>query len=252
MQIKLEQSELYYLLQSHNATQVLGLDDSYFQPESDALHRQHLQEGFESLIQHGWLVPDGQGYRTNTAMMLLTAVLAAPEWVLVVIRVVPGQGEQILTYSLAQEYLVEQFRAEDGAYIVTRLEDRQMLLERLYAAFQIPETHACAVEVEVDPAAFGRAPKDSEAESLVFWRQQLPDPHRDLSERFTQLHGQGRIQAVSLTGDQPALQVDLIIVQDSRGESWSIVELPSGQARLSPLTQAQMAEFIKSIYPVMV
>jgi|GEM_PF-5634689 len=250
MQAKLTTTELAYLLHTHGANSVLGLDDATFFPQDENVRRTLQSDGFAALQKNGWLVPEGNAFHTNSTMMLLAAVLAAPEWVLVVGRIVEnGAGQQLLTYSVAQEYLVEQFQADDGEYVLTRIEDKEILLNRLYNTFRTLETHSFTDSVSVEATIFGEVPRESTTEAIEFWGEKLPVHSDTLARRFSQLQRHGRLRTYILKDGQPGMTLELAIVQDSQGELWSIAEGISGKVTLSPLTTTKMAELLMGKFP---
>lgn len=242
MQVAFETSELAYVLHSLGAQHVIGLDHSTFFPEDEQARRSLLAEGFSALQRNARLIPEGKTFYTNPHMMLLAAVLAAPERVLVMERIV-SQGVQVFTYSFAVEHIVEQFQAENGAYILTQLADMDAVLERLRAAFLIPTDNGVGKDVEVDASWLERRVRKASPEG---------PGHRDASlasgpawaQRLVQLQPRGRLLTMSDLSSTPQTQ-DILLAQDDQGQLWAIWQSAADKFRLAPLNRARLAQLLE-------
>lgn len=249
MQAKLETSELAYLLHMHGATSVAGLDQAVFFPKSEEKQHQLLSEGLAKLQQNGWLVYEFDGYRSNVSAILLSAVLAAPEWVLVVERVVRNAGQQRLTYSMADKHLVEQFRSEDGNYILTGLSAQAALNERLCAAFQISKNHSFSESFLTDIEWFDGILSQQEQLQFTNAPQKSNDELATLGQHITPLRRHGRLQWVSWQNERLQILVEIGLLRDKQDELWAIQETESGRITLSPLTTSRLGSLMVAQTP---
>lgn len=234
MQAKLEASELGYLLQTHGAQRIAGLATERFFPPEEAMREAMLAQGFAALVDHGWLVPADGGYRTNISMMLLSAVIAAPERLLVVTRAVED-GVQILTYSWAQQFIVEMFEADDRHYILTSLESNEAVFERLRAAFQISDTPNAAEPIKLAQADLGFAFSGTVEEKRQFWRKRLSGATEENADHLAECSRCGLLTQFGRNESEPTPQIDLIILKDKAGKRWGLLERDE-QVMLYPLT----------------
>lgn len=138
MQAKLTVDEFAYLLQGLDTRQVIGVDNARLFPTGDLSRTSLLDQGFNSLQEHGWLQADGSTFRTHTPLILMCAVVAQPEQTIMLTYKLSSGVEQIITYYLAQEMIVEQFLTSDQEYLLTQLDTYADLVQRLQQALQIP------------------------------------------------------------------------------------------------------------------
>lgn len=244
MQAKLEASELGYLLQTHGAQRVAGLTTERFFPQEEATREAMLAQGFAALVDHGWLVAADGGYRTNTSMMLLSAVVATPERLLMVTRVAED-GVQILTYSWAQQFIVEMFEADDRNYILTNLESNEAVIERLRAAFQIADTHTATEPIKLPQANLALAFTGTVEEKRQFWRNHLSDTHESHADNMAESRRRGLLTQFVYAFDERTAQADLIILEDKSGKQWALIE-SNEQVMLYPLTVDILQKLLES------
>lgn len=243
-QVKLDATELAFLLHLQGAKRVLGLDEGYFFPEDQALLDERMAEGFQLLKKHGWLIPDAddEGLNTNTSIMLLTAVLAAPEKQLVVQRMVEHDQFQLLTYSWAQDYLVEQYRTVDNHYILTNLQNEEAVIDRLASAFEISES-AETYKIQVPVSAFQEIVTTSDQQQRITeWQAILSSDQQGLAFQLATLIRVGILALQKVNAQVPA---EIILFRDGQGVCWSLQE-KNQMIILTTLTRHELAQILAS------
>lgn len=242
MQLKLQTEELAYLLHAHGAQQVVGLDKQRFFPNADQDRNRLLSEGFSTLQRNGWLVQDGNAFRTNTTMMLLTSVLAAPDRVLMVERVVPGKGTQILTYAVSLGLIVEHFQAADTGHVVTQIESHNIIFERVVDAFQIKDIHPFTHSVQVNTNLPENVSISLAEDLAAALGKALAETSGDFAERFVEVEIRGRVRSIRLRRGQPELVDHMVFLWDYHRELWVLCKDEADELTLFPLTTSWAIE----------
>ena len=105
----LEPSEFLYLLSTLAATSILGFDNERVFPVDGEERQSRLGEGFRKLQEHGWLRPADQPGQLNLddALILMVAVVANPEAVILTSRNTSATGRELLSHYLAVQTIVE-------------------------------------------------------------------------------------------------------------------------------------------------
>lgn len=125
-------AEFAYLLNLVSAEQIIGVDNDNLFPKDEAHHARLLADGFDQLVEKGWLSREDRPnrYNLNNELMLLVAVIANPELTMMSQRYFAG-GEQIVTYYLAEGRIVEQVRTDVDAYCITNIPSFSTATNRL-------------------------------------------------------------------------------------------------------------------------
>ncbi|MCL4868734.1 MAG: hypothetical protein KJ063_07195 [Anaerolineae bacterium] len=149
-QAKLEICELAYLLHSLNAEQVIGLDNERLFPTDSAATQTLLETGLTALKTNGWLVPDEYGFKMAPQLWLLTAIMVQPEQIVVYNRRVESAGEQVVTYYLSQDIIVEQFLSKDDHYLLSHISGVVDFINHLSHLLNLPEQRVWEQSFELD------------------------------------------------------------------------------------------------------
>lgn len=231
MQAKLQLSEFAYLLHSLGASKVIGVNNSQLFPPDDQALDSLLQQGFSALEDHGWLVPDEQGYKTHTGLVLLTAVVANPEFVIVVTLAAPDGGKQFVTYYGVQNIIVEQIFTSERYYLLTQLDKFDVIVERLGQALSITiEAPPWPKAVSVESNAFENVMQQTtngnlmELEAvLIASNDKIPNVS-SLAHIMKMLRPVGRVECANLSGDQLNAWYDILFYQDVDNHTWAMTK----------------------------
>lgn len=262
MQARLQPGEFAYLLHSLGASKVIGVNNSQLFPQEARSLDALLQQGFSALLDHGWLVPDEQGYKTHTGLVLLTAVVANPEYVIVLTLAPPDGGKQFVTYYLAQDIIVEQMLTTERDYLLTQLDTFSIIVERLTQALSIDAkphdwSDTISVESNVFEDVMQRLMNNNlhELENLLTASNNNISDMSSLAGILNSLRPIGRLEGANLSGDQRIVWYDILFYQDKNNHTWamtkntevdSLVFHPFNQAALSALLSKIVSTDIKS------
>jgi hypothetical protein len=231
MQARLQPSEFAYLLQSLGASKVIGANNSQLFPQEDHMLDSLLQQGFSALEEHGWLVPDERGYKTNTGLVLLTAVIANPEFAVFLTLAAPDGGKQFVTYYLAQNIIVEQIFTSERHYLLTQLDKFDMIVERLGKALSIgAKVHPWADAISVESNAFENAMQQVTNDNLMALEAVLRTSNDEISNVSSlarimkTLRPVGRVECANLSGDQLKVWYDIFFYQDVDSHIWAMTK----------------------------
>ena len=117
------------------------------------------------------------------------------------------------------------------------------MLERLYAAFEIAETHSMSQPIALNQDAVSVAFGGSSAEKESFWQNHLPNALQQVAKNLAHCQRRGLLNLISQVDPQSPQQTDLAILQDLGGEQWILTE-EENQVILFPLTQAQLKRLL--------
>lgn len=252
MQAILDSSEFAYLLQMVGATRVVGVDNSLLFPGDDQANVLLLQQGLEALQAHGWLVPDGKGFRTHTGVVVLTAVVANPELVVFLTLATPDGSKQFATYYMGQDIVVEQLFTTEQQYVLTRLANFQAVIERLGQALAITDVPPpSATPVALPRGAFEEGFRQGGNGRLAALKKMLHDaddglqtiddiPH--LASLLQGLRPVGSVEIGHLAGGRLTSRRDLMFFRDGENNCWAMTRnAETDQLVFHPLTLADFA-----------
>ena len=257
MQMRLQSGEFAYLLHTVGTNKVVGVDNAQLFPAEKHESETLLQHGFSALKEHGWLVPDEQGYIIHTELVLLTAVVANPEFVFVLTLATPNGGKQFATYYLAQGFIVEQIFTSEREYLLSKLEQFDMLVEQIGQALSITtEAHPWVDAVSVESGAFEQAMRQTTNGNLNELKTLLSSSNDEIS-KISSLAGvlktlqpMGRVECVKLSGNQLQIWYDMFVYLDVDKHTWIMTSDPQTDfLTFHPLDFAAFAAFLSKITP---
>lgn len=155
--IVLEKPEFAYLLGVIQATSVVGVDDMTLFPADQAERDATYESGFKLLQEHGWLTPiDNTNERNlNDLLLLMTAVVADPAYVVFTARNSGGRNQQLLLHYLAEPEIVELSATPDQKYRIGLVPDRAAMLQRIQEMLGLPEkAEAPRFQFNIEEQAF--------------------------------------------------------------------------------------------------
>jgi hypothetical protein len=134
----LEPAELAYLLQMLNASSLLGADNAQLFPEDDVANDALLEQGFERLQSHGWLLADAESSKMvfNDRLIYLIAVMASPDAAILTMRQEKDSGQQLIAYYLASQIIAEQMKTADRRYQLAFVPSATILVQRIKSVIQ--------------------------------------------------------------------------------------------------------------------
>lgn len=255
MQAKLKPSELSYLLHTLGAKKAVGVNNAALFPDEDAAREALLAEGFAALEEDGWLVRQNGSFRTNTNLMLLTAVLAAPEYTLMLTRRLPDDKKQTITYYLAEGIIVEQFYTADGQYLLTKLDSLADVTERLCLALGIPqEPVGEATAVTLNTNKFESAAEQAKSGSLLEFTNLLSsaglpkEKAKQLAFQISRFQPVGNIEIAAFSGEQIRGLTNIILLKGEKG-IWAIMPGPQPeQITLQTLDASSLSSLLLPIF----
>lgn len=249
MQARLERSEFAYLLHLLEAKRVIGVNNASLFVETEVEREALLTQGMAALQAHGWLVESENGFHTHSGLVRMVAVTAVPDTVLLVTRYQPDNGQQILTYYRAQNWLVEQFLTTDGFYILTELSDTAEMTTRLQEAFAIPSSPVWPMAFTLETAVFTHAMTQSHTDPRTAWQTALrtitdePNALELLTHRLSGLRRVGLLDAASLQGTNLQARADLLLLHDREEGLWAMTATETA-VTLTPLHQTEFMTHI--------
>ena len=245
-QIVLQPEELFFILHMLHAPRIKGLDEAYFFPEDKSVWEARSSTGLELLKQNGWIIPDkkqGRGVRINTYMLLLLVPLIEPHSQLIVQRIIDADRFQIVTYSWAQEYLVEQYRTAEDSYILTDLQQNEAVIDRLVAAFDIPIDTSRHDFVEITLETFQTILATSPEQRLQAWLDVLPIEKQGFASELVTLKRAGILALSQQTPPQLPPQ-EVALLHDESGNCWSM-EARANRIKLQKVDKKRLMEQLK-------
>lgn len=252
MQAMLQPSEFAYLLHALGAKQVIGANNAQLFPQEVASIDALMEQGLAELKAHGWLIPDGDAFKTHTGLVLLTAVIADPEIVLVLTLAAAGGGKQTITYSLAQNLTVEQVFTSEQKYLLTQLEGADTLVERVDQALGLTnKLPAQSGEIFLDSSSFETAMQQAARGHLAALEAALTEANNDLhnaaalAASLASLRPAGRLEWAHFSGKQLETWKDAVFFQDANNHPWVLTKAdPSGMIVFQSLNSAVFAAWL--------
>lgn len=164
--IPLTPAELAVLLSFTGVQTLLGLESKGLFPANDAAWDKLFPQGRAELERDGWLAhnPDTGEYNLDEQIGFITAVMAAPRYVLVTTLEWPGQARQGITHYLAAGTIEAAFDGRN--YHITRLSSPGVMLERLANVMRLPAQPPDWDEFELSTAQARAAAGDPRPEAL--------------------------------------------------------------------------------------
>ncbi|HFE65794.1 MAG TPA: hypothetical protein ENJ93_00910 [Chloroflexi bacterium] len=234
MQAKLKPSELSYLLRTLGAEKAVGVNNAALFPADEAARDALLAQGFAALQEDGWLVKQNGSFATNADVMLLTAVIAAPEFTIMLTSNLPDGKRQTITYYQAQGIIVEQLYTSEEQYLLTRLDSLGEVIERLCLALGIPQEQleqetAVTLNTEAFEQAVEQA-KSGNPSSLTNLLAAAGLPAAEagqLAARIPRLRPAGNVEIAAFAGGQVRGLNNIIALKETDETAWTI--LPGSQ-----------------------
>ena len=253
IEVTLEPAELAYCLHSLGATSLMGADPAVLFPAEGAHRDALLEQGFQSLKAHGWLVADEKGgYNTDPTLALMMAVVAAPQVVLITSRYLAastGQNRnqrpremQIATHYMADQLTIEQIYGADNHYHFVSLPERSMAVARTVDALA-PTPYAKSPGTLLIPDSFawlGQL-KDGDAVDLAQRIKTLPLSPAD-QQLILSILSEGTLRAemmvtrMTQASDQPSHPMTLV---DALGVTWMINDIVEG-TQIQPVNRQML------------
>ena len=254
MQIKLTPSELAYLFNMLQADRVVGVDAGRIFPSQPAEREAVLTQGFEQLVADGVLVPREVGYDANNDVVLIAAIMAEPTGVVAATVFVDADARQHMTYYMHQQYIVEQFQAPDGDYVLTRLDAATDLAARIGAAFAGLVTgnvanfsFTLAANAFEDALALAKRDEFARLYALV----SLDTRASVTRERVTQvptLAAIGHVEATAIASRQIASWTEVALMRDSTGVPWLVCrDTERGTITFAAATPPRLAQAVAEV-----
>lgn len=254
MQVRLEPAELAYLFHTLEVESVFGVDNARLFPADDGVRAELLRNGFAALQEHGWLIPEGRKLRTNTHVVLMAAVMAQPNQVVILSRYTPTGDKQIVAYYLAQtpeisQIAVEQFLTTEQDFLLTQLDDPSIIVQRLCEALQIPEDYSLwQVPITVGIESFRRAlqpemASDSRFSEEASYGEQAPATAAVLAS-LCNSRPIGDIEIISRNGPQPYTWRDIVILRADDTIYAMTKEPTTSVVELTPLVQGNLTRLL--------
>ncbi len=252
MQAKLKPSELSYLLRTLGAEKAVGVNNAALFPADEAARDALLAQGFAALQEDGWLVKQNGSFATNADVMLLTAVIAAPEFTIMLTRNLPDGKRQTITYYQAQGIIVEQLYTSEEQYLLTRLDSLADVTERLCLALEIPPQRSGeATAVTLNTKAFEQAVEQAKSGNLSDLTNLLTaaglstEKAAQLAARIPNLQPAGNVEIAAFAGEQVQGLNNIIVLKEANGAAWAM--MPGNQPNTIVLQIIDAASFSRSI-----
>ena len=250
MQAQLNLSEFSYLLHSLGAKQVVGVHNESVFPDDEPTRDALLSQGFEDLQKDGWLASKNSTFQTNAELMLLVAVIAAPENTVMLTRKVADETRQTVTYYQSQGIFVEQLYTTEKKYLLTRLDSLKDVIERLTLAMDIPQYVIRETAVSVQVATFEDAMEQAKSGDLSALTTLLTASGLAESEaaqaasQISQLQAAGNIEIASFSEERVRELNQIIILKNETGV-WTIS--PTDQSETLQLQTIEASSFSRMI-----
>jgi hypothetical protein len=254
MQALLKLSEFSYLLHTLSAKQVVGINNESVFPSDETAREVMLAQGFTDLQENGWLISQNGKYQTNAELMLLVAVLAAPENTIMLTRRVADETRQTVTYYQAQGIFVEQIYTSEKRYLLTRLDSLSEIVDRLSEAMSIPVQQSSgetAVSLKVE--SFERAMKQAQSGDLSALTTLLTannlseNQAKQTAAQISRLQAAGNIEMASFS-EERLQSLNTIIILKNETDMWAI--LPGDEPETIKLQTMALSSFSRMIQAI--
>ena len=232
MQAKLTTSEFSYLLHALQAQNVIGVNNAQLFPDEGKGRDALLSDGLQSLKDHGWLQPSGEGaFKTHTGLVLLAAVIASPEQTIMLTKAMPDNGRQTITYYFAQGMVVEQFYTTDEQYLLTQMDTVTNAISRLQQALGIPDkSQTWETTITLNTDTFEQAmkqAKDGDLSGLFATMREIGiDSNSDRLELLAKLIGGvqpvGKLEIATLSEERLNSLQELMILHAEDKSVWGM------------------------------
>lgn len=167
LRIKLSAAELHTLFRLVSAEAVVGFPNGLLFPkdkeQADALY----QQGFETLVDHNWLRPEGTKYNAHDEFFLYASIMASPQNTIVAKHGF-GKAEKVITYYEANGQYIEQYFGAENLFYVSPLQSVDQLEQRLTNFLNLaPVDNDQLVSFEVDEGEASAAIKAQDVGTLT-------------------------------------------------------------------------------------
>lgn len=253
MQAQLNLSEFSYLLHTLGAKQVVGIHNEAAFPDDETTKDALLSQGFGDLQKDGWLVSQNNTFQTNAELLLLVAVIAAPENTVMLTKKIADETRQTVTYYQSQGIFVEQLFTAEKKYLLTRLDSLNSVIERLTLAMDIPEHVINETAVSLQSAPFEDAMEQAQSGDLSALTTLLTANGLAESEatqaaaQISQLQAAGNIEIASFSEEQVRDLNQIIILKNETGV-WALS--PTDQPETLQLQTVEVSSFSRMIQTI--
>lgn len=254
MQANLETTELAFVLHSLNAEKVVGLDNDQLFPADELSRHELLTTGRSRLQANGWFAADENGrFNSEPQLVLMVAVMVDPQLIFTVDRRSRDKSIQQVTYYVSGPHLIEQFRTQEGSYLLSRLPDMVAVITRWQQLF--PPGDAAPLVLQCDGAQFARARDLARAgnpaamQDLVTAAGTGTEDDDALAAALAQLVPRGSIAGAAVHG--PALEAygELTLLEDVGGNGWMAQSAAEGGLlTLTRYTPTQFAAVCRQFF----
>ena len=255
MQAQLKTSEFSYLLHTMGAQQVVGVHNESLFPSDEATKEALLAQGFADLQTDEWLVPQNGTFQTNADLMLLVAVIAAPESVIMMTKAMPNKQRQTITYYQAQGIIVEQFYTSENQYLLTRFEAIADIVERLTQAMEIPvQESPKSLVISLKTKAFEQALEQAASGDLsaltnLVSTSNLPENEVDqIALSISRMQAVGNIEITAFSSEEIRILSNIIVLKNE-ALVWAI--WPGSQTGTLQLQLVDDASFSRLILTIL-
>lgn len=150
LQIKLSAAELHALFRIVEAKAVVGFPNALLFPKDEEKANALYQQGFDTLVDHGWLKPEGTKFNAHDELFLYMTMMVSPQST-VVAKQGFGQAQKAITYYQANGQYIEQYFGAENLFYVSPLQSFDQFEQRLTNFLDLePVDNDQLVSFEVD------------------------------------------------------------------------------------------------------
>lgn len=247
IEIKLTASELNTMFVLLSARSVAGLPDHPLLPQNGQRAEDLFEQGFNSLVQRGWIKAEGRKFNSNHELFLyLTALVQAKA----TIEVTRGfqQNAKSVTYYFSKNSIIEQYLRVDNLYCITPFETLALVTSRMENLFKLKLKNELDLSVSAPEQAFQSALKQAKLNNIKPLTELLGDSPAALS-----LSGAKPIGMIKFSQDTRA---DLTVINEfalvhhrEKNDLFS-VQKQAESVRIRSISQQTFGQLIQEILKV--
>ncbi len=151
----LDRSEFVALAALMRADTIIGIDPAQLLPATPAERQAMFIDGEKRLIARGLARrPEAGQIQFESALLGMARALTQPRSAIIVVRAIPGRGQQLFVYYASHAAWVEQTFPDARSHRLAEVGSRDALLDRLLEMFNFPPAAGDGQDFQMDTAGF--------------------------------------------------------------------------------------------------